>query len=123
MNFTLSELFSDIFWNSIFHNKILCRLFYDSYSSDDYGDTKMELRKIMKVIFDTNIPLKHHIVELLSLHQIEDNENKDLMTLIVDMKNKFHVEIVKSEKEKENLKQNQKMKELKEKEKNKIKEK
>ena len=27
MNFTLSELYTDIFWNSIFHNKKLCTLF------------------------------------------------------------------------------------------------
>ena len=111
MNFTLSELFSDIFWNSIFHNKILCQIFIESYSSDDYGDIKIDLKKIMKVIFDTNIPLKHQIVELLNLHQIESNEKEDLMTLIVDMKNKYHCEIVKSEKEKENLKQIQRIKE------------
>ena len=126
MNFTLSELFTDIFWNSIFHNKTLCRIFIDSYLSEDYGDIKIDLKKIVKVIFDTNIPLKHHIVELLGLHQIENDEIKDLMTLIVDMKNEYHVEIIKSEKEKdkekENMKQNQKMKELKEKEKIKKKE-
>ena len=115
MNFTLSELFTDIFWNSIFHNKILCQIFIDSYSSDDYGDIKIDLKKIMKVIFGASIPLKHHIVELLGLNQIEINEKKDLMTLIIDMKNKFHSEIVKSEKEKENFKQKQRMKELKEK--------
>ena len=125
MHFTLSELFTDIFWNSIFHNKALCGIFIDSYSSEDYGDIKLDLRKIMKVIFDTNIPLKRQIVELLGLHQIEINEKKDLMTLIVDMKNKFHFEIIKSEKEKEkeNIKQNRKMKELNGKENEKEKEK
>jgi hypothetical protein len=122
INFTLSELFTDIFWNSIFHNKILCNVFSQSYSSEDYGDIKIDLRKIMKLIFDTNIPLKHQIVELLGLNQIEINEKKDLMTLIVAMKNKYHSEIIKSEKEKENLKQNQRIKELKEKSKNKEKE-
>ena len=115
MHFTLSELFTDIFWNSIFHNKILCDVFTQSYSSEEYGDIKIGLRKIMKVIFDTNIPLKHQIVELLGLNQIEINEKKDLMTLIVDMKNKYHSEIIKSEKEKENFKQNQRIKESKEK--------
>ena len=124
MHFTLSELFTDIFWNSIFHNKILCNVFSQSYSSEEYGDIKIDLRKIMKVIFDTNIPLKHQIVELLGLNQIEINEKKDLMTLIVNMKNKYHSEIIKSEKEKENFKQNQRIKESKEsKEKAKIKEK
>ena len=71
MNFTLSELFTDIFWNSIFHNKILCQIFIDSYSSDDYGDIKIDLKKIMKVIFGASIPLKHHIVELVGLNQID----------------------------------------------------
>ena len=101
MNFTLSELFTDIFWNSIFHNKIMCKIFVNSYMNEDiYGDMRSALRRIMKIIFGTNIPLKHQIVELLGLHQIENNEKKDLMTLVVYMKNKYHRRIIKSEIEK-----------------------
>ena len=123
MNFTLSELFSDIFWNSIFHNKILCQIFIKSYSKYDYGDIKIDLKKIMKVIFDTHFPLKHQIVELLGLHQIESSENEDLMTLIVNMKNEHHREIVESEREKENLKHIQRIKEKEKEKKDKEKEK
>jgi hypothetical protein len=123
MNFTLSELFSDIFWNSIFHNKILCQIFIKSYSKYDYGDIKIDLKKIMKVIFDTHFPLKHQIVELLGLHQIESNENEDLMTLIVNMKNEHHREIVESEREKDNLKHIQRIKEKEKEKKDKEKEK
>ena len=130
INFSLSELFTDIFWNSIFHNKILCQLFIDSYTGYIYDDYEIDLGRIIKVIFDTNIPLKHQIVELLGLNQIESNEKNDLMTLIVNMKNKFHCEIVKSEKEKEKenykqikrIKETKEIKEIKDKEKNKEKE-
>ena len=124
MNFTLSELFTDIFWNSIFHNKIMCKIFVNSYMNEDiYGDMRSTLRRIMKIIFGTNIPLKHQIVELLGLHQIENNEKKDLMTLVVYMKNKYHRRIIKSEIEKEYIKKNKMIKGLKEKEKIKEKEK
>ena len=101
MNFTLSELFTDIFWNSIFHNKILCKLFIDTYSNINDIDKKINLEKIRKVIFGMNIPLKHHIIDLLGLRHIEQDEKNDLMTLISEMKNEYHYKIMKLEKEKE----------------------
>jgi hypothetical protein len=57
----------------------------------------------LKIIFGVQIPLKHQIVELLGLYQLENNEEIHLMTLIVSQKNKNHSKIIKSEKEKENL--------------------
>jgi len=104
MNFTLSELFTDIFWNSIFHNKELCTLYINSYLNNEiYGDIKISLKKIATIILKVNIPLKHQIVELLGLHQLEAKEKTDLMTLIESQKKKYHWEITKSEKEKEKL--------------------
>ena len=104
MNFTLSELFTDIFWNSIFHNKELCTLYINSYLNNEiYGDIKTSLKNIAKIILKVNIPLKHQIVELLGLHQLEAKEKNDLMTLIESQKKKYHWEITKSEKEKEKL--------------------
>ena len=104
MNFTLSELFTDIFWNSIFHNKELCTLYINSYLNNEiYGDIKSSLKNIAKIILKVNIPLKHQIVELLGLHQLEAKEKTDLMTLIESQKKKYHWEITKSEKEKEKL--------------------
>ena len=104
MNFTLSELFTDIFWNSIFHNKELCTLYINSYLNNEiYGDIKNSLKNIAKIILKVNIPLKHQIVELLGLHQLEDKEKTDLMTLIVSQKKKYHWELTKFEKEKEKL--------------------
>ena len=104
MNFTLSELFTDIFWNSIFHNKELCTLYINSYLNNEiYGDIKTSLKNIAKIILKVNIPLKHQIVELLGLHQLEAKEKTDLMTLIESQKKKYHWEITKSEKEKEKL--------------------
>jgi hypothetical protein len=106
MNFTLSELFTDIFWNSIFHNKKLCSLYINSYLNDDiYGDAKKCLQNIAKIILKVNIPLKHQIVELLSVHQLEAKSKADLMTLIESQKKRYHLEITKSEKEKEKEKE------------------
>ena len=109
MNFTLSELFTDIFWNSIFHNKTLCKLFIDTYSNINDIDKKINLEKIRKVIFGMNIPLKHHIIDLLGLRHIEQDEKNDLMTLIADMKNEYHFKLMKLEKEKEKEIQKEKM--------------
>ncbi len=104
MNFTLSELFTDIFWNSIFHNNKLCTLFYECYSNDEVnGDARLYLNKISNAIFGVNIPLKHQIVELLGLHELENNEKNDLMTLIVSQKNEYHSKLIQLEKEKDNL--------------------
>ena len=48
-------------------------------------------------------------MELLSLNHLENNEENDLMTLIVNRKNYNHAKIIKAEKEKENInKKNQK---------------
>ena len=106
MNFTLSELFTDIFWNSIFHNKKLCSLYINSYLNDDiYEEAKKYLKKIAAIILKVNIPLKHQIVELLSVHQLEAKEKTDLMTLIESQKKKYHWEITKSEREKEKEKE------------------
>ena len=98
MNFTLSELFTDIFWNSIFHNKSLCKLFIDTYSNINDIEKKINIEKIRKVIFGMNIPLKHHIIDLLGLRHIEQDEKNDLMTLIAEMKNEYHYKIMKLEK-------------------------
>ena len=104
MNFTLSELFTDIFWNIIFHNKELCNSFINFYLNEEiYGDIKIYLKKIMKIILSVNIPLKHQIVELLQITQLNSYEKNDLMTLIVEQKKLHHNEIVALEKEKENL--------------------
>ena len=101
INFTLSELFTDIFWNSIFHNKKLCILFINSYFNEEINEKiKIYLINIYKIIIDVTIPLKHQIVELLGLHQFEINEVYDLMTLIVSKKN-YHSKIKLSEIEKE----------------------
>ena len=48
-------------------------------------------------------------MELLGLNELENNEEIDLMTLIVNKKNYNHAKIIKAEKEKENInKKNQK---------------
>ena len=101
INFTLSELFTDIFWNSIFHNEIFFNLFINSFLDEDIDEEKkILLKRILKTIYNVNIPFKKQIVELLDIYKIE--EKNDLMAIITNKKNKFHNEIVNSEIEKEN---------------------
>ena len=106
MNFTLSELYTDIFWNSIFHNKKLCTLFLNSYFNNEiYGDIKLYLNKILKIIFNAHIPLRQKIVEFLGLQQLENNEENDLISLVVYKKKIYRAELIKAEKEKEKKKE------------------
>ena len=92
ISFTLSELFTDIFWNYIFHNKILCNKFINIYIGNDAcsDNIRTTLSKIIKIISDISIPLKSQIFQLLLINNIEDKDDIDLMTSIVKQKNINH---------------------------------
>jgi len=101
--FTLSELFTQIFWNFIFHNKTLYNLLIISYLELDTNEiNKIYLKKILKILCNVSVPLKYQIIDLLNIYKI--SEKDDLMSLIVNEKNKHHNEIVKAEIEKSNNK-------------------
>ena len=99
MSFTLSELFTDIFWDCVFHNKILCYKFISLYIGNDNccEEIRKILKKIIKIISDSTIPLKHQICELLLINQISDKNYIDLITNIIELKNENHNLIVKDE--------------------------
>ena len=90
INFTLSELFADIFWNSLFHRKIFCESFINNYGSENISKSIQEdLNKIIKCLSQTNLSLKHQISELLEIKELtEKNEKYDLISLINVEKNK-----------------------------------
>jgi len=92
MSFTLSELFTDIFWNCIFHNKILCNKFISIYIGNDsnFENIRKTLSKIIKLISDISVSLKSQILEKLSLNHIENKDEIDLMTSIVKQKSINH---------------------------------
>ena len=99
MNFTLSELFTQIFWNFIFHNKTLYNLLIISYLELDTNEVnKIFLKKILKILCNVSVPLKYQITEILNIYKIPEKD--DLMSLIVEEKNKHHNEIVQAEIEK-----------------------
>ena len=101
MNFTLSELFTQIFWNFIFHNKTLYNLLIISYLELDTNEVnKIFLKKILKILCNISVPLKYQITEILNIYKIPEKD--DLMSLIVEEKNKHHNEIVQAEIEKKN---------------------
>jgi hypothetical protein len=91
MDFNLSDLFSDIFWNKIFHNKILCKKFIRLYIGNDKCEDNIRkiLGKIIKIISDKSIPIKSQVIQTLSLNNIE-SEEIDLISTIIHQKNINH---------------------------------
>ena len=89
ISFSLSELFTDIFWNCIFHNKILSNKFISIYIGNDNccKNIRIALSKIIKIISDTSFALKSKVLQLLSLNYLENKNDIDLMTAIVELKN------------------------------------
>ena len=62
-------------------------LFLNSYFNKEiYGDIKLYLNKILKIIFNAHNPLRQKIVEFLGLQQLENNEENDLISLVVSKK-------------------------------------
>ena len=95
INFTLSELFTDIFWNSLFHRKIFCESFINNYGNENISKSIQEdLNKIIKCLLLPNLSLKHQISELLEIKELtEKNEKYDLISLINIEKNKYQEQI------------------------------
>ena len=91
IKFSLSDLFNDIFWDKIFHNKILCKKFINIYIGNDKCEENIRktLNKIIKIISDKTIPLKNQIKHCLSLRNYENNEI-DLTSSIISQKNINH---------------------------------
>jgi hypothetical protein len=89
ISFSLSELFTDIFWNCIFHNKILSNKFISIYIGNDSccKNIRIALSKIIKIISDTSLALKSKVLQLLSLSYLENKNDIDLMTAIIELKN------------------------------------
>jgi len=98
MSFSLRDLFTDIFWNCIFHNKILSNKFISIYIGNDSSSNniRVTLSKIIKIISDISFPLKSKILQLLSMTNIENKNDIDLMTSIVNQKNINH-DLIKNE--------------------------
>ena len=98
ISFSLSELFTDIFWNCIFHNKILSTKFISIYIGNDNccKNIRIALSKIIKIISDTSFALKSKVLQLLSLSYLENKNDIDLMTAIVELKNTNRV-LIKNE--------------------------
>ena len=92
ISFTLTELFTDIFWNCIFHNKVLCKKFINIYIGNDIvcENIRIALNKIIKIIRDISIPIKTKLFDLLNLTHIENKDDIDLMTSIAKQKNINH---------------------------------
>ena len=92
ISFTLTELLTDIFWNSIFHNKILCKKFINIYIGNDIvcENIRNTLNKIIKIIRDISVPIKSKLYDLLNLNHLENKDDIDLMTSIAKQKNITH---------------------------------
>ncbi len=88
MNFFLYDLFTDIFWNAIFHKKQFCKAFLQNFNCEKIDkNTQDVFDQIISILFEINIPLKRQISELLGIrNKIEINEKSDLVSNIMKQK-------------------------------------
>ena len=88
MNFFLYDLFTDIFWNAIFHKKQFCNAFLQNYNCEKIDKNTQEVfEQIISNLFELNIPLKRQISELLGIrNKVEDDEKYDLLSLLISEK-------------------------------------
>lgn len=85
LNFTLSELFSDIFWDVVFSYKQLSCCFISNINGDVTQTVHGVMMKIITALWITELPLKKQISELLDIEKII-GEKPDLATFIVQEK-------------------------------------
>lgn len=88
INFSLCDLFGEIFWDCIFKFKDISKLFLESYLRNDLGsDIRLTLQKIVKALWLTNDTLKSKIIEKLEISSLFGNKNpSDLATCILKQK-------------------------------------
>ena len=88
MNFFLYDLFTDIFWNAIFHKKQFCKAFLQNFNCEKIDkNTQDVFDQIISILFELNIPLKRQISELLGIrNKVEDDEKYDLLSLLISEK-------------------------------------
>ena len=95
MTFYLYDLFTDIFWNCIFHKKYFCYSFIQNFSSEKIDKCTQEtFNIIINNLSQIKIPLKRQISELLDIrNQLEVNEKVDLLSILIKEK-KIHNNII-----------------------------
>ena len=88
MSFDLNDLFTDIFWNAIFHNKQFCDGFLQNFNCETIDKNTQDIfDQIISILFEINIPLKRQISELLGIRNIVENDEKyDLLSLLISEK-------------------------------------
>ena len=85
LNFTLSELFSDIYWDVVFGEKHIRLFFIRNFNSEISEALKGIFTKIVNALWLMNFPLKRQISELLDIKKMIGNKI-DLASCIVEEK-------------------------------------
>ena len=85
MNFTLCELFSDIFWDVVFSYKQLTCCFISNINGQVTEIVHGTMMKIITALWITVLPLKKQISELLDIEKII-GPKPDLATFVVQQK-------------------------------------
>ena len=88
---TLSDLFTDLFWNIIFHDKNICQKYVNLYIGKDLCDenTKKILKQILKILNNIKFPFSSQILEIFFLNKIELFD-RDLISSILTQKSINH---------------------------------
>ena len=104
MNFSLEDLFKDIFFNALFHNKILsCQFIYGFTNSDN--NIKNSLLKILNIISNNKIPLHKNISKILNIENLFSFKI-DLSTKIIEKNEQLNTHFSEDSIEKEVVKLN-----------------
>ena len=98
MNFTLCELFSDIFWDVVFSYKQLSCCFISNINGQVTEIVHGTMMKIITALWITELPLKKQISELLDIEKII-GKKPDLATFIVQQKEANDKEYIHDERE------------------------
>ena len=88
-NFSLENLFKEIFFNIIFHNQILGFLYIQGFIHSD-SETKQLFIKIIDLISDIKIPLMKEVAKILNLDN-SINYKVDLLSKIMEQNEQMHI--------------------------------
>ena len=88
-NFSLENLFKEIFFNIIFHNQILGFLYIQGFIHSD-SETKQLFIKIIDLIGDIKIPLMKEVAKILNLDNLI-NYKVDLLSKIMEQNEQMHI--------------------------------
>ena len=89
INFSIEDLFKDIFFNAIFHNHSLGCLYIHGFIRNK-NNTKSSLIKILNIISKQNLPLNKNVSQILNIEKFF-NFKMDLTSKFLEKLEQMHI--------------------------------